>query len=282
LQNYLQQLDPGRDYFIEVDPDSDLSTVVRPRTSPLLTRFETVQGARWLWTTFSADQVDTNFHNPKVLFEYLDILLAYLGHGSKLIRLDAIAYLWKQIGTQCIHLPQTHTVVKLLRVVVDQVAPGTLLITETNVPHQENVSYFGEGDEAHVVYQFPLPPLVLHTLYHGHAGHLTAWARDLAAPPPGCTFLNFLASHDGIGLRPMEGLVPDEQVQALVEGMRGFGGLVSMRSRADGSQAPYELNISWFSAMQGTRQGRDQWSLERHLCAHAIMLASRESRPFTF
>ncbi len=273
LQNYLQHLDPGRDYFIEVDPNINLSMVVRPRTTPLLTRFDTVNGPRWLWTTFSADQVDTNFHNPKVLFEYLDILLCYLGRGSKLIRLDAIAYLWKRIGTSCIHLPQTHTVVKLLRDVVDQVAPGTLLITETNVPHRENISYFGDGDEAHVVYQFPLPPLVLHALYRGDAGYLTDWASSLESPPPGCTFLNFLSSHDGIGLRPLEGLIPDEEVLDLVEGMQALGGLASLRTQPDGSQSPYELNIAWFSAMQGSCRGKDDFGVERHLCAHAIMLA---------
>ncbi len=273
LQNFLQDLDPGRDYFIEVDPETDLSMVVRPRTSPLLTRFESIKGPRWLWTTFSADQADTNFHNPKVLCEYLDILLAYLGRGSQLIRLDAIAYLWKEIGTPCIHLPQTHTVVKLLREVVDLVAPGTLLITETNVPHAENIRYFGEGDEAHVVYQFPLPPLVLHTFYRQDATHLTRWAQTLEPPPPGCTFLNFLASHDGIGLRPLEGLVPEAEVMELVEGMKTFGGMASLRTRPDGGQSPYELNISWFSAMQGSCKGKDGLALERHLCAHAIMLA---------
>ncbi len=273
LQNFLQDLDPGHGYFIEVDPATDLSMVVRPRTSPLLTCFDSVKGPRWLWTTFSADQVDTNFHNPKVLFEYLDILLAYLGRGSKLIRLDAIAYLWKEIGTPCIHLPQTHMVVKLLREAVDLVAPGTLLITETNVPHRENISYFGEGDEAHVVYQFPLPPLVLQAFYRQDATHLTEWAQSLEPPPPGCTFLNFLSSHDGIGLRPLEGLVSEDDVMELVEGLKKFGAMASLRTRPDGSQSPYELNLSWFSAMQGTYKGRDGLAVERHLCTHAIMLA---------
>ncbi|BCX87897.1 sucrose phosphorylase [Methylomarinovum tepidoasis] len=273
FQNYLRDLDPGRDYFIEVDPGTDLSQVVRPRTTPLLTRFETVRGPRWLWTTFSPDQIDVNFQNPKVLFEYLDILLYYLGKGSRMIRLDAIAYLWKKIGTPCIHLPETHEVVKLLRDVVAQAAPDTLLITETNVPHRENISYFGQGDEAHVVYQFPLPPLVLHALYTGDVGYLNHWAANLEPPPPGCTFLNFLACHDGIGLRPLEGIVPPEEIDRLVAGMQELGGLVSWRATPDGGRAPYELNIAWFSAMQGTAKGRDGLAVERHRCAHAIMLA---------
>ena len=280
FQNYLRDLEPGRDYFIEVDPATDLSMVVRPRTTPLLTRFETVRGPRWVWTTFSPDQIDVDFRNPKVLFEYLDILLFYLARGSRLIRLDAIAYLWKKIGTPCIHLPETHEVVKLLRDVVDQVAPGTLLITETNVPHAENVGYFGQGDEAHVVYQFPLPPLVLHALYHGSAEYLNRWAARLEPPPAGCTFLNFLACHDGIGLRPLEGLIPPREIEQLVAGMERLGGLVSWRTTADGGKAPYEINITWFSAMQGTCRGRDALALERHRCAHAIMLALQGTPAF--
>ena len=273
FQNFLKNRDPGRDYFIEVDPDTDLSMVVRPRTHPLLTRFETIRGPKWVWTTFSADQIDVNFQNPKVLFEFLDILLLYLNKGSQKIRLDAIAYLWKKIGTPCIHLPETHEVVKLLHDVVDQVAPATVLITETNVPHQENISYFGNGDEAHVVYQFPLPPLVLHAFYHADARRLTDWAKQLEPPPAGCTFLNFLACHDGIGLRPLEGLVPQAEINALAEAMKSYGGLVSMRANPDGSQSPYELNITWFSAMQGTCHGPDEFAVQRFLCSHAIMLA---------
>ncbi len=273
FQNFLKDLEPGRDYFIEADPDSDLSMVIRPRTHPVLTCFETIRGPKWVWTTFSADQIDVNFQNPKVLFEFLDILFLYINKGSQKIRLDAIAYLWKKIGTPCIHLPETHEVVKLLHDVVDQVAPATILITETNVPHRENISYFGNGDEAHVVYQFPLPPLVLHALYHADARRLTEWAKQLEPPPAGCTFLNFLACHDGIGLRPLEGLVPQEEINALAQAMKSYGGLVSMRANPDGSESPYELNITWFSAMQGTCHGPDAFAVQRFLCSHAIMLA---------
>jgi len=280
FQNYLHGLDPGSGYFIEIAPDTDLSMVVRPRTTPLLTRFDTARGPRWVWTTFSPDQIDVNFQNPRVLFEYLDILLHYLAKGSRLIRLDAIAYLWKKLGTACIHLPETHEVVKLLRDVVDAVAPGTLLITETNVPHTENISYFGRGDEAHLVYQFPLPPLVLHALHTGEASYLSSWARQLEPPPSGCTFLNFLSCHDGIGLRPLEGLVPEEEIDRLVASVQELGGLISWRATPAGGRAPYELNITWFSAMQGTCRGRDNLAVERHLCAHAIMLALQGTPAF--
>ncbi|AXY43048.1 sugar phosphorylase [Halomonas sp. JS92-SW72] len=279
--DYLTGSQPGRDYFIEMDPETDLSAVVRPRSSPLLVPVPTRRGTRHLWATFSEDQIDLNFANPDVLLEFIGILLFYLSQGARIVRLDAIAYLWKRVGTPCIHLPETHEVVRLLRAVVDHVAPGTLLLTETNVPHHENLSYFGlerlaedgEPDEAHLVYQFSLPPLLLHTLTGGDATLLASWLTSLPQLPPGCSYLNFTASHDGIGVRPLEGWLPPHEIEALLELMHRFGGFVSMRKRPDGEDAPYEINITWFDAMQGTRRGRDPWQIERFLCSQHLMLA---------
>ena len=278
--DYLTGSLPGRDYFIEVDPDTDVSQVTRPRSSPLLVPVSTRRGTRHLWATFSEDQIDLNFENPDVLLEFVGILLFYLQQGVRIIRLDAVAFLWKRLGTACIHLPETHTVVRLLRAIVDEVAPGTLIITETNVPHAENISYFGlerlaEGppDEAHMVYQFALPPLLLHTLTRGEASTLQGWLASLPVLPEHCTYLNFTASHDGIGVRPLEGLLPDHERDALLELMHRFGGFVSMRSNPDGSDTPYEINITWFEAMRGTRRGPDPWQVARFLCSQAIMLS---------
>ncbi|WP_295879414.1 sugar phosphorylase [uncultured Thiohalocapsa sp.] len=268
---YCNGMAPERHYFIEVDPGTDLSAVTRPRTSPLLRAVQTPYGERHLWATFSHDQLDVDFSNPDVLFEYLDILLLYVHHGAQIIRLDAIAYLWKRIGTPCIHLPETHELVKLLRDLLEMLAPGVLLLSETNVPHAENISYFGAGDEAHMVYQFSLPPLLLHALHTGDAGCLSAWAANLAPPPPGCTFFNFTASHDGIGVRPLEGLVPEAELAALVAAMEQRGGLVSRRSNPDGSATPYELNITWFDAV-GVPGDRDA-SIRRFLCSQTIALS---------
>ena len=278
--DYLTGSLPGRDYFIEVDPDTDVSQVTRPRSSPLLVPISTRRGTRHVWATFSEDQIDLNFENPDVLLEFVGILLFYLQQGVRIIRLDAVAFLWKRLGTSCIHLPETHTVVRLLRAIVDEIAPGTLLITETNVPHAENISYFGlerlaEGapDEAHMVYQFALPPLLLHTLTRGEATTIQTWLNSLPVLPEQCTYLNFTASHDGIGVRPLEGLLPDHERDALLELMHRFGGFVSMRSNPDGSDTPYEINITWFEAMRGTRRGPDPWQIARFLCSQAIMLS---------
>lgn len=268
--------DPAyRDYFVVVDGNPDLSQVVRPRALPLLTGFETSSGARQVWTTFSADQVDLNFQNPDVLFEIIDTLLFYVSQGAQLIRLDAIAYLWKEIGTACIHLPQTHRIIRLFRAVLDVLAPHVLLITETNVPHTDNISYFGNGsDEAQMVYNFALPPLVLHTFHTGDSLALSEWADSLKLPSDHTTFFNFLASHDGIGINPARGILSGDEVDALVERVVQHGGLVSYKNDASGVQIPYELNISYFDALSDPRaEEAIPLQVNRFMTAQAIMLA---------
>lgn len=262
-------------YFIAVDASSDLSRVVRPRALPLLTTFESFNGPRHVWTTFSPDQIDLNFAEPAVLFEGIRILLNYIDHGAQIIRLDAIAYLWKEIGTTCIHRPQVHWMIQLMRLLLDWAAPGVQLITETNVPHIDNISYFGDGaNEAGMVYNFALPPLVLHSLYQGSASQLTNWAASLKAPSDQTAFFNFLASHDGIGLNPVRGILSDNDFDALVNGCYARGGLVSYKSNSDGSQTPYELNINYFDAAGDPSGllGSDLHS-KRLLTAHALLFS---------
>jgi sucrose phosphorylase len=273
--DYIAGQEPACDYFIEVDPAENLSMVTRPRSTPVLSGVRTHRGLRHVWTTFSNDQIDMNYSNPEVLLEFIDILLYYVRRGARMIRLDAVAYLWKQIGTSCIHLPQTHEVVRLFRDVLSLVEPGALLMTETNVPHQENISYFGAGDEAHVVYQFSLPPLLLHAVFTQNVEHLKTWARSLESMqlPEGCTFLNFTASHDGIGLRPLEGIAPQREIDSMLEAMRERGGYISTRRNSDGTETPYELNISYFDAFRSTRPELSQWHVPAFLLSQIIALS---------
>lgn len=271
--DYIGNHQPYCDYFIEVDPETDVSMVTRPRNTPLLTPVHTHRGVRHVWATFSEDQIDLNFANPDVLLEFIRIYLFYIEQGARFIRLDAVAFLWKQLGTNCLHLKQTHEAIKLLRDVINFVAPEVVMITETNVPVKENLSYFGESDEAHMVYQFGLPPLVLHALNRGNASFLTDWADDIPVLPEGCSYLNFTASHDGIGVRPVEGILPEREVQDLIDSMHRFGGFVSMKANSDGTESPYEINITLFDACMGTRRGVDHHQVPRFLCSQAIMLA---------
>lgn len=273
--DFLSNSGPGRNFFIDVDPDTDVSMVTRPRSTDLLVPVPTRRGVRHLWATFSEDQIDLDFSNPDVLVMMIGVLVDYLKRGANIIRLDAIAFLWKELGTPCVHLPQTHAIVKLLRTIMEYVAPGSLMITETNVPNRENLSYFGDGDEAHMVYQFTLPPLLLHTMLSGDASKLTEWARSLPELGPNCTFFNFTASHDGIGVRPVEGIISTRDLEDMVDSMHRFGGFVSTRHGPDGVETPYEINIAWFDAMQGTRHGPDQLQVSRFLCSQTVMLGMR-------
>lgn len=237
---------PYDKFFITRPLDYDSSSVRRPRTHPLITPFVLDDGREvGVWTTFSADQVDLDFSQPAVLAEFVDVVLGYAERGARMIRLDAIAYLWKRDGTDCAHLPETHAVVKAIRALIDGLGLDLVVLTETNVPHAENMSYFGDGDEAHMVYNFSLPPLTLHAFATGDAGPLSRWAAALTVPPGG-VLLNFLASHDGIGVTPAMGLVDD--FGRTVSAVQERGGLVSYKATPEGP-VPYELNVSWADAV---------------------------------
>ena len=272
FENFLKNQEPGKDYFFTASPEDDLSDVVRPRTTPLLRAVTAVDGERHVWCTFSPDQVDLDFRNPEVLKQFVAIIRQYLDAGVRIFRLDAIAFLWKVPGTNCLNLEETHEVVRLLRTLVEYAQPGTVLITETNIPNRENLSYFGNANEAHCVYNFSLPPLLVNTLVTGDCAYLKQWMMSMPPAQSGTAYFNFIASHDGIGLRPAEGLLSDDELDALIATMEGFGGHVSYRALEDGLKKPYEINISLFDALQGTVRGPDELGVDRFVCAHAIML----------
>jgi glucosylglycerate phosphorylase len=275
FQGYLNGDEKYQNYFIPKDGSFDASEVVRPRTSPLHHEYEGKDGVKTAWTTFSEDQVDVNFHHFPVLVEMTDILLEYVSKGGTSIRLDAIGFIWKESGTTSIHLPQAHEIIKLWRDVVDFFKPNTQIITETNVPHKENISYFGDGtDEANMVYQFTLPPLVLHSLTTHNGAKLTEWAKTIDTVSDTATYFNFLASHDGIGMRPTEGILTEGEKQMLVEKVKENGGRVSYKANSDGSQSVYELNINYSDAL--VNKGEDtteEMEVAKMLAAHSILLS---------
>ncbi|MCZ2128077.1 MAG: sugar phosphorylase [Anaerolineales bacterium] len=275
FQKFLQDDSRYKDYFIVVEGDPDLSQVVRPRALPLLTPFQTPTGIKKVWTTFSADQVDLNFKNPDVLLDVLDALLFYAERGADFIRLDAIAYLWKEIGSRCIHLPQTHAAIQFFRAALSEVAPHVQFITETNVPHRDNISYFGDGtNEAQLIYNFALPPLTLNAFRTGDARTLSNWAQTLTPPSRQTTFFNFLASHDGIGLNPARGILSNAEIDSLVENALAHGGFISHKQNADGTQSPYEMNVNYFDALSNPNGGEPlTLQVARFIASQAIMLS---------
>ena len=270
---YQQGQAPYDKFFFEASPDDDLRDVVRPRTTPLLREVETTNGPRHVWCTFSHDQVDLDFRNPDVLLEFLRIIRLHVDNGVEIIRLDAVAFLWKEIGTPSIHLPQTHAIIQLIRVLCDYASEKIILLTETNVPKAENLSYFGKGREAHAIYNFPLPPLILHAMMSGNATYLRRWQRAMPPAPMGCAYLNFTASHDGIGMRPAEGLLPEDEKQQVIDTVKTIGGLVSMRTMPDGTESPYELNTTFYDALSQTFNGADAHHHARFICSQTIVMS---------
>ncbi|NRA40660.1 MAG: hypothetical protein HRU15_21120 [Planctomycetes bacterium] len=275
MQGY-QSGDPEYDnFFINLDPDTDTTSVTRPRNLPLLHEYDCHDGPRWLWTTFSEDQLDLNFENPKVFIEIIDVLLEYAYQRSSLVRLDAITYFWKTLGTSCVHLPQTHAFVKLVRQVYDAVYPHMIVLTETNVPHDENMSYFGnQGDEAQMIYNFTLSPMIVYSFATGNAEKLSAWAKTISKVSDQATFLNMTATHDGIGVRPTEGILSDDERAELCARVEAHGGRVNYKANSDGSTSPYELNITYFDIINDPNADEDiAVQVKRFLASQAIALS---------
>ncbi len=274
FNHYLANDPEYAEFFIDLDPMTDLSDVVRPRTTPLLSEFTDDEGKiRHIWSTFSNDQVDLNYANYKVLLKVLDVLLFYVEKGAGLLRLDAIAFIWKEIGTSCVHLPQTHALIQLMRQVIHEVAPEVLIITETNVPHDENISYFGEGDdEAQMVYNFALPPMLAFSILKGNTTKLTKWAKTLKLPSDRVCFFNFTASHDGVGVRAVNEILSEKELEFLVQSCIDHGGLVSYRAIGDEEKSPYELNCSYIDILTDPKESV-ALRVKRMILSQAVVLA---------
>lgn len=273
FKEYLKGNDAYKNYFIECDPNLDYSSVTRPRALPLLTKVETKNGEKYVWTTFSDDQIDLNYKSGDVLIDILDILIFYIKSGARFIRLDAIGFMWKEIGTTCMHHKKAHQCIRLMRQVIEKVDKGVVIITETNTPQEENISYFGkEYDEAHMVYQFPLPPLTVHTFISQDSFTLLKWYEELEYIDKNATYFNFLASHDGIGLRPIEGILDNNEINKITETVTKRGGKISYRNMPDGSKKPYELNISLLSLICGDDNSINK-KVEKFMASQAILLS---------
>ena len=273
FKNFIENKDDTKNFFIKLkNVQEGYESVVRPRSSDLFKEYAINDETFYLWCTFSHDQVDFNFKNPKVLFFFIKLIHLYLKNGIRVFRLDAIAFLWKEYGTNCLNLPQTHEVVKLIRTLLNAYSKNTLLITETNLPNLENLSYFGENDEANAIYNFALPPLLLWTLVMGDSTAIRKWSMSMPPAKDNTSYFNFIASHDGIGLRPTEGILTDKERDTLVDIMTDFGGQTTKRKKVDNTESVYEINISLLDALKGTFFGADHMQLERFICCHSIML----------
>ena len=273
FKNFIKGEGKGSDYFLNFDEPFDTSKVVRPRTSDLLNPVETTDGTKYVWCTFSKDQVDYNFSNPVVLFEFVQIIIFYLSKGITVFRFDAVAFIWKKIGTSCINLEKTHEIVRLFRTLLTYLSPKAILVTETNTPARENVSYFGNANEAHWIYNFSLPPILIYSILAGDSSYLEKLTMSMPPSQLGTSYLNFIASHDGIGLRPAETFLTKDEISRFINLMEQNGGRVSYRSNNTDTPEPYEINITLFDAMKESFNKEVNLYLERFICIHAIMLS---------
>ena len=273
FKEYLKGNPKYDNYFINIDKNTDLSSVTRARTHPLLTKFKRKSEEIYLWTTYSPDQIDINFANEDVLLEIIDVILFYASKNARVIRMDAIGHIWKKLGTSCINLKGTHYIIQLVRAILDEIFPDTLLLTQTNVPHKENISYFGNGyDEVQLVYQFALPLLVLHTFYTGDASRLLEWASGVKNVSDKTAFFNVLATHDGLGVVPVKAILTDKEITDIADNIKERGGFVSYKTAKDGSKEPYEMNTTYYSAIADFKNS-EELNVKKFIASQVIILS---------
>tara|TARA_A100001015_G_C15031146_1_gene733300 strand:- start:549 stop:2273 length:1725 start_codon:yes stop_codon:yes gene_type:complete len=273
FKNYLNNTEPGSDFFISSKKKfNNFSKVVRPRSSELSKKVKVKGKKEYVWCTFSHDQIDFNFKNPKVLLYFLRVIKFYIDRGSQALRLDAVAFLWKQIGTKCINLPETHVIIRLIRLIVEDYSSSCLIITETNVPNHENLSYFGNNNEAHCIYNFSLAPLVIHAIISENSTYLKQWSRSMPPAQQGNSYLNFLSTHDGIGMRPLEGILPDKELKKFIKTLQDSGAYLTYRI-SQNKETVYEVNTTLLDAFKKTYKGKDNLKTKRFVLAHEILLS---------
>ena len=273
VQQFIKDEEPGASNIFAPSQTLNWESVIRPRSSSLFSQINTCKGPKQVWTTFGPDQVDLNWQNPKMIFEFLNLVITYVDNGIKWFRLDAVGFIWKESGTTCLHLPKAHLIVKALRIQLSNLLNDGVLITETNVPQKENLSYIEPGDEAHMAYNFPLPPLVLEAVITSKADILNSWINKWPKLPVSTTLFNFTASHDGIGLRALEGLMNEDRIKKLLINCEKRGGLVSHRKLSNGDDKPYEINISWWSAMEDSSRDKKRFQHARFILSQLIVMA---------
>ncbi len=272
FKNFIKGSGEGNDFFLYLDQDHNMEHIVRARSHKLLQKVYTKKGTKYLWCTFSPDQIDFDYKNPKVLLMFIKIIKFILLQGPSILRLDAVAFLWKRLESNCINLDQTHAVVRLIRTIIKNINANSLIVTETNLPFHENLSYFGNSDEAHIIYNFSLAPLIINTLIKGDSTAFRRWSMSMPPAKIGNSYINFLATHDGLGIRPLEGILNKKDLELFLQTLKSFGSRFSYRKHNKVARV-YEANIALIDALSGTTKGKDNYTLERYLCAHAIMLS---------
>ena len=274
FSNFLKNKSPGKDYFFTVDKNFNSKKVIRPREHKLLKKIKLSNETKYLWRTFSPDQIDLNFKNPKVLIRFIKIIFNLINNGVRIFRLDAIAYLWKENGNTCINHTNTHNIIKFIRLVFNLLKTECIIITETNLPEKENLSYFGNNDEANWIYNFSLAPILVYSLLFEDSNKITKWSKNFPIAKLNNNYLNFIASHDGIGMRPIEGILSTNTQKKFLSRLKKNGGEFSYRKVQGVKKKVYEANITLFNAFKCSDFDKSGiFGFERYMAAHTIMIS---------
>ncbi|MEE2952792.1 MAG: maltose alpha-D-glucosyltransferase [Pseudomonadota bacterium] len=192
---------PERDFYVWADDDKgyDLTRIIFTDTETSNWSWDPI-AQQYFWHRFFSHQPDLNFDNPKVMEEVLSVMHFWLDKGVDGLRLDAIPYLVEREGTNNENLPETHDVLKAIRADLDKHYPDRMLLAEANQWPEDTRPYFGEGDECHMAFHFPLMPRMYMALAQEDRHPITDIMRQTPEIPENCQWAIFLRNHDELTL----------------------------------------------------------------------------------
>ncbi len=205
-----RQGDPKYQEFYYTFPDRVMPDLyeetlpeIFPETSPGNFTWDEVMG-KWVMTVFNSYQWDLNYSNPAVLIEMIDVILFWANKGADILRLDAVAFIWKKIGSTCQNEREAHLLLQLMKDCCQITAPGVLFIAEAIVAPSEIAKYFGEdainAKECEIAYNATLMALLWDAVATKNAALLNQGIKNLPVKLPRATWLNYVRCHDDIGL----------------------------------------------------------------------------------
>ncbi|KQP07196.1 alpha-amylase [Methylobacterium sp. Leaf99] len=192
---------PERDFYVWSDTDTPYADtrIIFLDTETSNWTWDPV-AKQYFWHRFYSHQPDLNFDNPAVLEAVIEVMRYWLDMGVDGLRLDAIPYLIERDGTNCENLPETHTVIKAIRAALDASYPDRMLLAEANQWPEETAQYFGDGDECHMAFHFPLMPRMYMAIAREDRHPITDIMRQTPEIPEGCQWAIFLRNHDELTL----------------------------------------------------------------------------------
>jgi len=264
---------------------SDIAVKIMPEEEILL-------GGGKVWTTFSREevegieetrQVDLNYRNPNVFAEAVIIALAYLERGAAVLRLDAIGYLWKEIGSTCIHEKKTHRIIQAMQAILKEAAPGVITVAEVNEPQEEAFKYIGDNDRpgTDMAYQFVHFPLAVYSILTGDAGYYRRWI-DTIIEYGAKQFVLVYGSHDGMGLKPIMNILPKNELARMeIMLISKYGAKPNKARLSNNEEITYEICATPWNLINNPNVKEDiALQIKRYITVAMLGMAHRALRAF--